>query len=66
MTNREMLNSMSDEELAGFLLRNKANCDLCAFAFSSKRNLCLDNLCIQGVMCWLEQEVEEDGKNGSR
>lgn len=57
MTNREMLNTMSDEELANFLLKHRANCDCCAFRGNDY--VCVTNFCVQGIRLWLESEVEE-------
>ena len=56
MTNREMLNSMSDEELAEEIYRKSENsCEHCNY----KGQICVDNRCVEGILEWLESEVEE-------
>lgn len=53
MTNREKINSMSNEEFANFLF------------FNSRNNICkmYDFDCVEGVKCWLEREYDDKAES---
>lgn len=63
MTNREWLESLSDEQFAKFLMKRKV-CEICAYhrfyrsVCNSKTILRLN--CSKGVIEWLKAEHEED------
>lgn len=57
MTNREWLNSLSDENFCTAL--EQIDCRLCAFYGDCKGKQCRD-----GFVEWLKKEHEEDGKEG--
>jgi hypothetical protein len=57
MTNREWLNSLSDEDFCTAL--EQVDCRLCAFYGDCKGKQCRD-----GFVEWLREEHKEDGKEG--
>ena len=57
MTNREWLNSLSDEDFCTVL--EQIDCRLCVFYGD-----CVGKQCRDGFVEWLRKEHEEDGKVG--
>lgn len=57
MTNRECLNSLSDEEFAEYLDCTSSICNLCICANSQEK--CYDYNCKDGHLQWLKQEHKE-------
>ena len=56
MTNREWLESLSDEELAKLILES-TDCDFCAYQANSID--CYDKSCKTGHLTWLQAEHKE-------
>lgn len=54
-TNREMLEAMSNEDLAKFMYQRHVTCNMCAHADID----CLGCSCVEGYRKWLESEVQE-------
>ena len=59
MTNYEKIKAMSVEEMAIFLYRNVADCEMCPAMKSCKASSELT--CKERLLEWLKSEVEEDG-----
>ena len=60
MTNREKINNMSNVELSNFICETfMETCieSVCTFKFNDTN--CNKYCCAEGVLRWLEQEVEE-------
>ena len=58
MTNRDRINQMSNEEFANWLKDEVSRCTHCAFCY---KDLNCRNAtdCQEGILKWLESEVEE-------
>lgn len=61
MTNREWLESLSDEELAMFYATQSTICEMCDYT-----DVCISNItsekCSEGVERWFQSEHEEPKK----
>lgn len=56
MTNREWLESLSDEELAKFIENaHRDNCYACDF----RSNICAGD-CLEGIQHWLQSEHDDE------
>lgn len=58
MTNREMLASKSNKELAEWLSKIKTKCDLCCC--TGKIHTYCNGWCDVSIEAWLEREAEND------
>ncbi len=58
MTNFEKIKAMSVEEMAEYLYRNVADCEMCPAMKSCKAPT--DIACKRTLLEWLEREAEED------
>lgn len=58
MTNRDRINNMSNEELAKLINDPRIDCK-CCIAYYFENHPCCDD-CKQGIVAWLESEVEDD------
>lgn len=63
MTNKEVINNMSTEELARYLF-NRGNCQEYCYGICAFQDDCnydrKDNFCIEQICKWLESESEEE------